>query len=198
MSSTHLSTRSRRAAVAATAVLALRGVAACGETVEGDVSADQIEDISQDLGTLDDRVTALEESYQVIEPEQLLESEPGAGEDDPVFADPSAHVGEEVTVTAEVSELYDTTDAGAAFRISGDTGEQVAVITTDPPEELLANDVVEVTGTVRPVDEPEFEQNFGIALDELLNNTEGFLTDVEREAAIAADSVEVVESGSGG
>jgi hypothetical protein len=198
MSRSHARTRTTRgASTVAAAVLAIGTLAACGDTNDGGApaTADEVERLSEDLGTLDDRVTELEDRYGALELGEPLEGEPG-GEEAAVFTDPSAYVGQEVTLTAEISELYDTTDAGAAFRIAGEVGEQVAVITTDPPDQLLANDVVRVTGTVMDVGQQSFEENFGIAADELFNSVENFFVDADGEVAIAADSVEVVPSGS--
>lgn len=197
MTTSHL-TRTRRSAAALAAALSLGVLSACGNSGGDDVvPADQVEELSEQLGTLDDRVTDLESGFADMETaEGPMEDEP-ADEGAAILADPREHVGEEVTVTAEISQLYDTTDAGSVFRIAGDVGEQVAVVSTDPPEQLLANDVVQVTGTVMLVDEPEFEEKFGIAADELFEEADNFFADVDGEAAIVADSVELVEGGSG-
>lgn len=186
----------RRASATAAAVLTLGILSGCGDTQGEDLDRtlpEDVEALSEDLGTLGDRVTELEDRLAELEP-GLPEDVP-AGEGVAVFADPTAYVGEEVTVMAEVSELYDTTAAGRAFRLAADVGEQVAVISTDPPEELLANDVVRVTGTVHMVDEQAFEDNFGIAADELFNAPVNFFVDADGEAAIAADTVELVPGG---
>ena len=181
----------RVAALAAT-TLALGGLTACGDDVEG-VDRSEIEQLSEELGDLDERVTGLEEAQLGAEPEDLDETPVGAAA--LPFADDTVELSQEVTVTGEVTELYDTTDAGAAFRIIGDdVTEPVAVVTTSPPEELLANDMVEVRGTVERVGEVSFERTFGIPADELLNNAEGFFVDAEGEVAIDAESVEVVSA----
>ncbi len=178
----------RGAAAAAAAVLAVAGVAACSESSGGD-TAGAFETLSEELGSLDDRITELEKGRSG--------SEAGPPDDEAaLFTDPSGHVGEEVTVTGDVSELYDTTGAGAAFRISGEVGEEIPVVATDPPPDLLDDDVVRVTGTVVQVDGATFEETFGISAAELLKNSEGFFVDADGEAAIKADSVEKVPSAS--
>jgi hypothetical protein len=178
----------RNLTVTAAAVLALGGLAACGGGDVPDEAAQEIEQLSEELGTLDDRVTALEENWAGAEPEDL--DDIPAGE----VTEPFDEVGAEVTVSGPVSELYDTTDAGAAFRVAVESGEEVAVVTQDPPDELLDNDTVQVTGTVVRVDEGTFEDTFGIAVDELLNDADGFFVDADGEMAIDAESVELVES----
>lgn len=194
MTSTHLSTRTRRAAVAATAAVLVGGVAACaGEGDVPDELTQDVESLSEELGTLDDRITALED--QGAADVNVEEPSSEAVEESAVFADPSAFVGEDVTLSGEITELYDTTDAGAAFQIVGPAGDPIPVVSTDPPEELLANDSVLVTGTVVEAAEASFEEDFGIAMDDLLNNTEGFLVDAEGQPVVAAESVEKVSNG---
>lgn len=189
------SSTTRRAAATAAAVLTLGILSGCGDT-QGDLDAtlpDDVEALSEDLGTLGDRVTALEDRLAEMEGGTPF-GEEFVVEGAAVLTDPTAFLGEEVTVAAQVSELYDTTDAGVAFRIAGDVGEQLAVVSTDVPDELLHNDIVRVTGTVMMVEEGEFEQNFGVAADELFNNAVNFFVDADGKPAVAAESVEVVQA----
>lgn len=193
MNTTRTGRTSRRVAALAATTLALGGLTACGDDAEG-VDRSEVEQLSEDLREIDERVTGLEEEAELGVQSEDLDETP-VGEVALPFADDSVELGQEVTVTGEVTELYDTTTAGAAFLIIGDdVTEPVAVVTTSPPEELLANDMVEVTGTVERVGEVSFERTFGIPADELLDNAEGFFLDAEGEVAIDAESVEVVSA----
>lgn len=102
-------------------------------------------------------------------------------------------VGQDVTVSAEVSELITTSDAGSAFRIAGESGPAVAVMATTPPDGLDEDDVVQISGIVQMVNRDSFESDFGIAEDDLFDDPDGFFEDSEGELATSATSVEVLE-----
>ena len=65
-----------------------------------------------------------------------------------------------------------------------------------PPAELDVSDVVRVSGTVVRVQRDTFEQDFGIAVDELVDDPDVFDT-VEGEVAVAADRIEVLRERTG-
>ena len=114
-------------------------------------------------------------------------------DDSDLSGDAQSLVGLEVMVSAEVSEMMATTDAGSGFRIAGDSGNPVAVLSTTPPTELDADDVVRVSGTVVEVQRETFEEDFGVAADELFEDVDSFFTEEEGSVAISADRVEVLQ-----
>jgi hypothetical protein len=191
--------RARRAAGALTiATLALGGTAACGES-DPEVEAATAEDLRQvedDLAALDQRVGVLEGGAEGDSPDDGGGVLPGVGLGD-LLEDPQSFLGREVTVSGEISRLWTTADMGAAFQIAGETGDPITVISAGQRDQLDANDDVEVTGTVTSIDEDTFERDFGIAADELLEDPDGFLTDVAGEPAIAASRVEILQPSDG-
>lgn len=194
MTTTHVAGRTtRRAAAAAAAVLAFGGVAACGSDSAGQeagaVSAGDLRDMEDRIGALEDQVSAMEEGMGG----GALAGDAG---DAMVFEDPQSQLGQEVTISAEVSELYTTTDVGSAMRIAGESGEPIAVVSASPIAEIDANDVVKVTGTVVQVQRASFEADFGVAADELFQDADGFFVDAEGETAIAADQIQVTQEAS--
>ncbi|WP_164704597.1 hypothetical protein [Blastococcus litoris] len=167
----------RATALVAAAASGLIGLSACGSDDDGvdAVSTDQIQEIEDDLTALEDRVG-------------VLEGQSGASVEE-LMADPQAYLGQEVTVTDEVSRLWTTADTGAAFQIGGN----LAVLSDTERTAVDANDDVRVTGTVTYVRADTFEEDFGITADQLLADPDGFLTDVEGSLALAADRIEVLE-----
>ncbi len=105
----------------------------------------------------------------------------------------SALVGQDVTVSAEISELITQRGVGSAFRVAGDTGPSMAVLATTPPDGLQRNDVVRVSGTVTTVRRDSFENDFGVAADDLFDEPDTFFQESEGEVAIAATEIEVLQ-----
>lgn len=172
----------RMLAASAAMAAVLGGVTACSDSAgpeSGEVTTEDLQSLEDDLTTLEDRVGT-------------LEGEDPAAED--VAGEEQAEiVGQDVTVSAEVSELITTSDVGSAFRIAGDSGPSVAVLATTPPEGLDANDVVQISGTVQVVNRDSFEEDFGIAEDDLFDDPDGFFEDAEGQPAISATSIEVLQ-----
>ena len=182
----------RTAAALVAAAIGMGGLAACGDSAgpeAGAVTTEDLQGIEDDLGALEERVGVLEDAPADAgaPADPVVEDEAG------VFEDADALLGEEVTVSAGVSEVITTTDVGSAFRIGDETGEPIAVVMARPPAQLELDDVVRVSGTVVEVQRDTFEQDFGIASDELFDDPEAFFCDFEGEAAIAADRMEVLQ-----
>ncbi|MGY1836920.1 hypothetical protein ACI79P_17650 [Blastococcus sp. SYSU DS0510] len=184
----------RTATALAAAVLGLGGLAACSDDSAGPeaggVTADDLQQVEDQLAGLDERVGALEEGVGTEAP-----VDPLGAEDDTAafFEDSQSYVGQEVTVSAEVSEMVTTTDVGSAFRIAGESGDPIAVVSASQTAEMDANDVVQVTGTVVQVQRDTFEQDFGVASDELFEDADAWFQEEEGSVAISADSIEVLQ-----
>ncbi|WP_435769517.1 hypothetical protein [Nocardioides sp. SYSU DS0651] len=173
----------RLAGVSAAAVLSLGGLAACGDSAgpeSGEVTTEDLQEVQDELSALEDRVGGLEEDMGVDSG-----TTDGAGDE--------AIIGKEVTVSAEISELITSNDSGTAFRIGGESGAEVAVLASTPPEGLDQDDVVQITGTVHKVQRDSFEDDFGVAEDDLFDDPDAFFEDAEGQLAIAATSIEVLE-----
>ncbi|WP_157936777.1 hypothetical protein [Geodermatophilus chilensis] len=182
----------RTAAALVAAAIGMGGLAACGDSAgpeAGGVTTEDLQGIEDDLSALEERVGALEDAPADAEApvDPVIEDEAG------VFEDAEALIGQEVTVSAGVSEVITTTDVGSAFRIGNETGEPIAVVMASPPAQLEVDDVVRVSGTVVKVQRDTFEQDFGIASDELFDDPEAFFSAFEGEVAIAADRMEVLQ-----
>ena len=190
----------RRAGRAVTAVaalgLGLAGLTACGNSAGPEAGAATTEDlqgVEDQLAELEDRVG-------------LLEDGAGAGgggaetadDTDAFFGDAESYVGQQVTVSAEVSELVTTTDVGGAFRIAAQTGDPIAVVSATPPAQVDQDDVVRVSGTVMEVAQESFEEDFGLAADELFEDPDGWLEAEEGEIAISATEIEVLQEQAAG
>ncbi|HSP03488.1 MAG TPA: hypothetical protein VLR27_08310 [Acidimicrobiales bacterium] len=93
------------------------------------------------------------------------------------------YIGEEVTVTGEVTAQIDD----RVFHIAAEPDTDGLLIVSQEPivDELDSDDVVEVTGIVREKDADSFEGDFGMTYDERY-------TDFRGRHAIDATSVEVV------
>jgi hypothetical protein len=183
--STYTARRTRTALAGGVTALALV-LTGCSDSAgpeAGAVTTEDLQGIEERLGAFDERLGVLEERAGAAV----------AGGDDAAATEPEI-VGQEVTVSAEVSELITSTDAGSAFRIAGDSGPSVAVLATSPPEGLDANTVVRVTGTVQMVQRDSFEEDFGIAEDELFDDPDTFFEEAEGQPAIAATEVEVLQA----
>lgn len=100
-----------------------------------------------------------------------------------VVEDGDQYIGEEVTVTGEVTAQVDD----RVFHIAAEPDTDGLLIVSQEPivDELDSDDVVEVTGTVREKDADSFEGDFGMPYDEAF-------TDLRGRHAIDATSVEVV------
>ncbi|MGY1683136.1 hypothetical protein [Geodermatophilus sp. SYSU D01176] len=182
----------RTAAALVAAAIGMGGLAACGDSAgpeAGAVTTEDLQEIQDDLGALEERVGALEDGL----PDPDAPVDPVVEDEAGVFEDAEALIGQEVTVSAAVSEVITSTDVGSAFRIGDGTGEPVAVVEAGPPAELEVDDVVRVSGTVVTVQRDTFEEDFGIAADELFDDADAFFADFEGEVAIAADRMEVLQ-----
>lgn len=186
----------RSIAASAAVVAGLTGLAACSDSAgpeDGAVTTEDLQEIEDDITALEDQVAGLEGAATDAAADTAdMEDADGAVAD--LFGDdPESLVGQQVTVSAEISELVVNGDSGAAFMIGDDSGEPIAVIATDLAEDLQANDVVEVSGTVTTIQRDTFEEDFGVAPDDLFTDADGFFSDSEGEVALAADSVAVID-----
>ena len=185
----------RATTVLIAAVVGVGGLAACsGDSAgpeAGGVTTEDLQGIQDDLGALEDRVGVLED--QPADAGAGAPVDPAVEDPSGVFEDAQSLIGQDVTVSAGVSEVITTTDVGSAFRIGNDTGEPIAVVRATPPAQLEVDDVVRVSGTVVQVQRDTFEQDFGIAPDELFDDADVFFDTFEGEVAIAADRAEVLQ-----
>ena len=204
MRTTSMRTGPRRAGRAAVTVAAiavgLAGITGCGDSAgpeAGGVTTQDLQDLEDQVTGLDDRVGVLEDSGMAGN--GGAEGEAALGDDsDAFFGDTEAYVGQQVTVSAEVSELVTTTDLGSAFRIAGEGAEPIAVVSATPPPQLDQSDVVRVTGTVMEVQRDTFEADFGVAADELFEDADGWFEEAEGQIAISASEVEVLQEQANG
>ncbi|MGY1669139.1 hypothetical protein [Geodermatophilus sp. SYSU D00710] len=153
------------------------------------MTTEDLQQIEDDLAALEDRVGGLEDGV----PDADAPVDPAVEDEDGVFEDAQALIGQDVTVSAGVSEVITSTDVGSAFRIGNETGEPIAVVMASPPAQLEVDDVVRVSGTVVEVQRDSFEQDFGIAADELFDDPDAFFSTFDGEVAIAADRAEVLQ-----
>lgn len=182
--------RTRLAAGAAITALAF-GVTACDDSAgpeAGAVTTDDLQDLTDQIGALEERVGALEDQF-------AAGGEPGLGEGEDMAGggDQQDIIGQEVTISAEVTELITSGDQGTAFRIGGEPGPSVAVLSGSMSQQVQANDVVQISGTVQLINRDTFEQDFGVAEGDLFDDADGFFDEFEGQPAIAADSVEVLQ-----
>jgi hypothetical protein len=184
----------RTAGALIAAVVGMGGLAACSDdsagAEAGGVTAEDLQQFEDELAGLDERVGALEEGVGAD-----AAVDPLTAEDDTeaLFGDGESLVGQEVTVSAEVSEMVTTTDVGSSFRIAGESGDPIAVVMASQPMELDANDVVRVSGTVVQVQRDTFEEDFGIAADELFEDADAWFEAEEGSPALSADRIEVLQ-----
>lgn len=192
MGSTRTKRRPARTLIASVALAAsLGGLSACSDSAgpeAGEVTTEDLQELQDDVTTLEDRVGTLEG----MDPAD--EAMTGEETSDELTDDEQAElVGQDVTVSAEVSELITDSDVGSAFRIAGDSGPSIAVLATAPPEGLDKDDVVRISGTVKMIARDSFEDDFGIAEDDLFDDADGFFKDSEGDVAIAATDIEVLQ-----
>ncbi len=174
-------------------------LAACGNPAvpaPTGTTSDDLEQVREEVADLKDRVSTLEDRLVDVSPEKPVEQageKPGsADEEGAFFGAPSTSVGEEVTVRGKVVEFLAATEVASAFRIAGNVGEPIAVVSVTPPPDLAIGDAVEVSGAVVKIDPDTFEADFGIAADELFDDPEAWLGDAEGQIALAAGRIEAV------
>lgn len=149
----------------------------------GAVTTSDLQRVEEQLGGIEDRLGELESG--VVEGGSAGAA---AGEEEADI------IGQEATISAEVSEIITSTSVGSAFRVGGESGPSVAVLSGSAPEGLDANDVVRITGTVQRVTRESFEEDFGLAEDELFDDPEGFFSEFEGQPAIAATQIELLQA----
>lgn len=192
MGSNRTKRRPARTVIASLALAAtLGGMTACSDSAgpeAGEVTTEDLQEVQDELTTLEDRIVTLED---VNPADDAVAGEEASQE--MTDEEKAALVGQEVTVSAEVSELITNSDVGSAFRIAGDSGPSVAVLATTPPDGLEKDDVVQISGTVKMVTRDSFEDDFGIAEDDLFDDPDGFFEESEGDVAISATEVEVLQ-----
>ncbi|HET6562166.1 MAG TPA: hypothetical protein VFG72_09845 [Marmoricola sp.] len=181
----------RAAGISTAAVLGVTGLAACDSAgpETGEVTTEDLQDLEEDLGSLEERVGVLEAG----------DTAAGGAVDEPIdddlfWDDPGALLGQEVTVSADVTEVVISGDNGIAFLMGDDIGDDpIAVISASPPSGLEVDNVVKVTGTVVQIQRDTFEEDFGVAEDDLFDDPDAFFADEEGQVAISATQMEVLE-----
>ena len=163
--------------------LVLTGCSDSAGPEAGAVTTSDLQRMEEQIGGLEDRIGALEGGA-------VAGGTAGAatGEEQPDI------IGQEATISAEVSEVITSNSTGSAFRIGGESGPSVAVLSGSAPEGLDANDTVRITGTVQRITRESFEQDFGLAEDELFDDVDGFFEEFEGQPAIAATEIEVLQA----
>jgi hypothetical protein len=185
--------RAGRAVTAlAAAALGMGGLAACSDDSAGPeaggVTAEDLQQFEDDLRGLEERVGVLEGGVGADE------DMAGGAEDAAFYGDSESYVGQEVTVSGEVSEMVTTTDVGSAYRIAGESGDPIAVVMSTPSADLDANDVVRVTGTVVQVERDTFEEDFGLAAEEVFDDADAWFEEEEGSIAISAERMEILQA----
>jgi hypothetical protein len=181
----------RTFAVVAAIGLGVAGLTGCGDSAgpeSGTVTTEDLQELEDRIAGLDDRIGVLEDDGEGMADADNTEA---------FFGDPDAHLGQLVTVSAEVSDLTATTDVGAAFRIAGESGDPIDVVSANPPPQLGQDDVVRVTGTVVQVQRDSFEQDFGVAADELFEDADAWFAGADDQVAVSASQITVLEENAG-
>ncbi|SOC50059.1 hypothetical protein SAMN05660748_2798 [Blastococcus aggregatus] len=181
----------RTATALAAAVVGMGGLAACSDDSAGPEAGGVT---AEDLQQFEDQLTGLEERVGVLEGGLGEDDELAGEEDNALYDDTQSYVGQEVTVSGEVSEMVTTTDVGSSIRIAGESGDPIAVVSAMPSAELDANDVVRVTGTVVEVQRDTFEEDFGVAADELFEDADAWFEEEEGAIAISAERMEILQA----
>lgn len=189
----------RVAASAAVVVAGVGGLTACSELADPDrnvVTIADLQEVRDDLGRLDERVTAIEE-------EGPFDARAGSGAD----IDDSAGAvegfgedaewleGQQVTVRGQVTEVLARGDAGTALVLERRRGEPLPVVTNGRVRGLQVDDVVKAAGIITMVQRDAFEEQFGVMVDDVFSDPGSFFDVNEGEIALAATSVTVVEPG---
>jgi hypothetical protein len=189
--------RSGRGAGRTFAVVAAIGLGVAGLTGCGDSAGPETGTVTtEDLQELEDRVAGLDDRIGVLEGADG-DGVADADDTEAFFGDPDAHLGQLVTISAEVSDLTATTDVGAAFRIAGESGDPIDVVSANPPPQLGQDDVVRVTGTVVQVQRDSFEQDFGVVADELFEDADAWFEGADGQVAVSASQITVLEENAG-
>ena len=166
--------------------LVLTGCSDSAGPEAGAVTTEDLQRLEGQLGGFEDRLGELENG--------MLEMEAGAGAG---AAEEPDIIGQEATISAEVSEVITSTSVGSAFRVGGESGPSVAVLSGSAPEGLDANDTVRITGTVQLITRESFEEDFGLVEDELFDDPDGFFGEFEGQPAIAATEIEILQAQTG-
>lgn len=188
--------RSKRgAATAAALALSLAVVSGCSDDSAGPeaggVTVEDLQGLEEQVGGLEERIGTLEEEAAAG---PVDDGEEVAGAEEEEVSGAEALVGRQGTVSAEISELITTTDVGGAFRIAGEGGgEPVAVISATPPPTLDESDLVRVSGTIHLIQRDSFEEDFGVAEEDLFEDPDAFFETEEGQPAIAASEIEVLQ-----
>lgn len=162
--------------------LVLTGCSDSAGPESGAITTSDLQRLEGQVGGLEDRIGELESGIEA-----------GAAGDATGAEEPDI-IGQEATISAEVSEVLTSNGTGSAFRIGGESGPSVAVLSGSAPEGLDANDTVRITGTVQLITRESFEQDFGLAEDDLFDDADGFFEEFEGQPAIAATEIEVLQA----
>jgi hypothetical protein len=169
--------------------LAVFGSASCGSDPDA-ATAQDLERLETRVEDLQRRLGPLEALGGDEEARDRPLAEP-ADDSRAFFTDPGTFVGDRVTVTAVVTELTASTDAGVAFSISGAVGDAVAVVSADPEPALDEDDLLQVTGMVVEMAEPTFQEDVGIAPDDLFDDAEQWFEETGGQPAIVVDVLRI-------
>lgn len=186
----------RRAAAAVLAVLGVGGLVGCGqdEAAPDGVTAEQLQDVRDDVATLRERVDELEAARSSAAATTTSANTTSATTTPtttaPAEPTPTFSAGDDVSLGGEVTGLISTTAVGSAFRLATSEGATVTVISPTPVAELGTGDAVQVSGVATRVQRSSFERDFGIAADVLLDDPGAFLTEYAGQLAVAADRVQ--------
>ena len=176
------------------------GLVGCSEPGTPDpsgITAEDLQQVQEEVARLEDRVATLEDQVSAMGSTDPADGSATPSDERTFFGDPGSFVGEEVTVRGRITELLASTDVASAFRIAGDTGDPVGVVSATPSPEVAAGDVVEVTGTAVEVASDTFEADFGIAADAVFGNPEAWLSGAEGQVALAAVRIEAAPAPAG-
>lgn len=184
--------RRRRTLAVGAVLLASVALVGCGqdpEPLEPEVTAEELQEVRDQLSALEQRVDALDAEDPAGPPGEPSESPQAPPDAEPT---PQFTEGEDVSVRAEVIGLIATTEIGTAFRVSTGSGRAVAVVSATPVQPLAVQDAVRVSGTATTVDPETFERDFGIAANVVFDDPDAFFAGESGQIAIAADQVEQV------
>lgn len=138
---------------------------------------------TEEAGEMEDQMEDMDEGEGLTEEGPML---------DAISDNPEMYMGQTVTVTGEVNDMWG--DTGNAFTIGGeglDLGEEILVVGAagmSPMGGALNDDaIVEVTGTVRQYVQLDFQNEFGLDF----NTMDGFEYE-ESGPAIVATSVNIL------
>ncbi|WP_434995472.1 hypothetical protein [Arthrobacter sp. Ld5] len=148
------STWMKKAAALAIAPAAILSVAACSDTAGSEQGAD-VEDVNEAAEEDNEQVAEGDDAYVGVY-------------DQAWYDDQDSHVGEEVTLSADVNEVVDPT----AFTIAGTddtTVDELLIVHPEDLPEVSTELTVAVTGTVKEgFDLVTVEEDLGVDLDDAL------------------------------